>query len=86
MNTLSKLCLIGAGISAAVAVPALAQKPGGQKSEAKPAGNPNDLPPGLLIAMQRAFPEVGHGADVPRGKGKGWGHLLHEHEDGPISP
>ncbi|MGS1016389.1 hypothetical protein [Allosphingosinicella humi] len=84
MRSLVKLSLIAAAIPLVGAMPALAQKAGGQKPlKAEAAG---EVPPRLLVALERAFPQVGHGADVPRGKGHGWGHLLHDHQETPVSP
>jgi hypothetical protein len=84
MRSLVKLSLIAAAVPLVGAVPALAQKAASQKPvKAASAGR---TPPGILLALERAFPQVGHGADVPRGKGYGWGHLLHEHEETPASP
>ena len=86
-----ELGFIAAVVIAATAVPAAAQKASAQKasdkkSEAASKGKSNEIPPGMLIAAQRAAEGAGrgHGDNVPRGKGKGWGHLLHDHT--PVSP
>ena len=85
MSSATRMFLFAAAISAMSAAPALAKKETSPGPKAA-AGNQHEVPPGLLIAMQKAFPQVGHGADVPRGKGKGWGHLHHDHEETPVSP
>lgn len=77
--------LVAAAAVSTAAAPALA-KASAKGPDARPAARQNEIPPGLLKAMQRAFPEVGHGNDVPRGNGNGWGHLLHNHEETPVSP
>jgi hypothetical protein len=86
MRNLVKFSLIAAAVSAAGTMPALAQKALGQKPVKPPAASSGKVPLGLLIAVERASPKVGHGADVPRGKGHGWGHLLHNHQETPVSP
>lgn len=75
--------LMAACIPALMAAPAAA-KSADKKPEAK-SSEKGGVPPGILIALEKAFPKVGHGPDQPKGNGKGWGHLLHDHED-PVSP
>lgn len=84
MRSVTKLSLVAVAISAAAAMPALAQKAPAQQRVKSAASA--DVPPGLLVALKKAFPTVGHGDAVPPGKGKGWGHLLHDHQDTPVSP
>lgn len=86
MRSVTRMFLCAAAITAMGATPALAQKAPGPKP-GKAAAERGEVPRGILIAMQKAFPQVGHGSDVPRGNGKGWGHLLHNHDDEtPVSP
>ena len=82
VKTLSMVALA----AATLAVPALAQKANGKGAEPKPRAGPYNPPPGILIAAQHVADGAGHGHgnDVPRGNGNGWGHLLHDHE--PVSP
>lgn len=84
MRSVTKLSLAAVTISTLAAMPALAQKAPAQKPNNSAALN--SVPPGLLVALKKAFPTVGHGDAVPRGNGHGWGHLLHDHEDTPVSP
>lgn len=77
--------LLAAAAASIVASPALA-KASEKGADARPTARQNEIPPGILKAMQRAFPQVGHGNDVPRGNGHGWGHSLHDHEESPVSP
>lgn len=70
---------------AAMTAPAIAQKASGKKQADVAESR---IPPGILKALEKDRPGAGHGHgdDVPRGNGNGWGHLLHDHEDVPASP
>src|SRR3546814_7104792 len=54
--------LLAAAAVSIVAAPALA-KASEKGAEVRPAARQNEVPPGLLKAALRAFPQVGHGDD-----------------------
>ena len=87
MKYLPKLFLLTACIPSLIAGPATAKSDKGADNKASDkASEAKPVPPGILVAAQHASPKVGHGSDVPKGKGYGWGHLFHDHEDTPTSP
>jgi hypothetical protein len=74
--------LSGATLILACAAPVLGAKP------VRPADStprPQQQPKGIEVAQEHASSNAGkgHGDDVPRGNGNGYGHEIHDHSASP---